>query len=333
MKAAFSHRYGPASTISVEEAPVPVPGPGEVLVRVAAAGVTTADWRLRASAFPAWSWLPGRLMFGLRRPKQPVRGTDFACEVVAAGPGAPRFAPGTEVFGVVPEGGAHAEYVRVPGTAPLAPRPTSLDPAEAAALPFGALNALHFLREVAGVRAGQRVLILGASGNVGGYAVQIAHLLGAHVTAVGGPDAQARLRALGADEEIDYTRTDPTAGPAAAYDVVLDTAGIATYAQAARVLKRDGLFVPLEFRAADIARALTQRLRRGPRIALAIGAETQAGLDWVAARLAEGALRPVIGARLPFAQVVEAHERVAGRHAGGPVVLEMDVAASTPAAA
>jgi len=331
MKAAFSHRYGPASTISVEEAPVPVPGPGELLVRVAAAGVTTADWRLRASAFPAWSWLPGRLMFGLRRPKQPVRGTDFAGEVVAAGPGAPRVAPGTAVFGVVPEGGAHAEYVRVPATAPLALRPAALDAADAAAVPFGALNALHFLREVARVRAGQRVLILGASGNVGGYAVQIARLLGAHVTAVGGPAAQDRLRALGAEEVIDYTRTDPTAGPAS-HDVVLDTAGIATFARAARVLTPDGLFVPLEFRAADIVRALTRRLRRGPRIALAIGTETQAGLDWVAARLAEGSLRPVIGARLPFAQVVEAHARVAGRHAGGPVVLEMGTAAATAAA-
>ncbi|MEM1431791.1 MAG: NAD(P)-dependent alcohol dehydrogenase [Pseudomonadota bacterium] len=322
MKRAMSREYGPAESISIEPMAPPVPGPGEIAVRVEAAGVTTADWRLRAAAFPGASALFGRLLFGLRRPRQPVRGTDFAGHVTAVGSGVTRFDVGDAVVGIRKAGGAHADALVIAETEIVLRRPEGLSAAEAAALPFGALTAHAFLHEVARVSAGQRVLILGASGAVGNYAVQLAVAAGAHVTAVAGAAAQARLREMGAERTIDYTEAPITAEDGG-FDLIFDTAGVLRFAQAADLLHPKGVFLPLEFGLGDAPRALWQRLHGGPRLVLHVSTERRSDLEQLLALVARGALRPVIGARLPFAQIVEAYRRVESRHAGGPVVVEM----------
>ena len=170
MKAATARRYGPADILQIEELPRPVPGRGEILLRVRAASVTTADWRLRAAAFPGGLALIGRLVAGLWRPRHLVPGSDVAGEVVALGAGVKGFEVGQRVVAVLGHGG-HAEYGLAKAEGAVAPIPDSMGFDEAAALPFGGLTALEFLRDVASLRAGQKVLILGASGGVGAYAV------------------------------------------------------------------------------------------------------------------------------------------------------------------
>ena len=183
MKAAVYETYGPADVVKIDSRPKPEPGATELLVRVEATTVTTADWRLRASAFPGGMWLPGRLMTGLFKPKNEVLGAEFAGVVEETGGEVTGFKPGDRVFGFAGHG-AHAEYLTIDETAAVAPIPAGLDTLEAAALPFGAVAALAFLRDVAKIKPGQDVLIIGASGNVGVYAVQIAKAMGATVTAV-----------------------------------------------------------------------------------------------------------------------------------------------------
>ena len=211
MKAAVYRRYGPAETVGLADMPTPAPGPKQVLIRVRAAGLSTADWRMRAAAYPGLLWLPGRMMTGLLRPRNPVLGVDFAGEVVAVGHAVTRFAVGQRVFGFS-GGGAHAEFLALSEDACLYPTPENLSDAEAAALPFGGLCALVFLRDVARVEPGQRVMITGGSGGVGVYAIQIAKALGAHVTASASAGNAALLRDLGADEVQDYTRCAPSRG-------------------------------------------------------------------------------------------------------------------------
>src|SRR5690606_20925394 len=264
MKAIVYDRYGPPEVLRLEEvqlpgagpgevrvrvraAPVttadwrlrapafpgalwPPAGPGEVRVRVRAASVTTADWRLRASAFPGVLWLPGRLMTGLFRPRNRVLGLDFAGEVDAVGDGVSRFATGDRVFGFAGKG-AHAEYLVMPEAGAIAATPEDLSDPEAAALPFGALSALVFLRDYAGLLPGQSVAVVGASGGVGAYAVQVARALGARVTGIASAGSRGFVLGLGAERFVDYGVEDFTFG-AERYDLVLDTVGATDFSRA-----------------------------------------------------------------------------------------------------
>ncbi|PWR01557.1 NAD(P)-dependent alcohol dehydrogenase [Meridianimarinicoccus roseus] len=330
MKAALYRRYGPASVVTVGEMPTPEAGPNDVLIAVEASAVTTADWRFRASAFPGGMWLLGRLMAGLRGPRQPVLGRDFAGRIVAVGEEVTQWRVGQRVFGVSPGMGAHAEMLALPESAPMVELPDGADPAEAAALPFGAMSALSFLRDIAALQPGERVLITGASGGVGAYAVQIARHLGAEVTAAAGPGRAALLHGLGAARVADYT-AGPVARRGDGYDVILDTVGSLGFAQARGALAPRGRFVPLEFSLGDVGRALAARLRGGQRMLLGIAPDRREDLIAVADLWQAGALRPVIDARMPLAQIADAHARVEGRHKTGSLVIE--IAGTAPTAA
>ncbi|MDU8910002.1 NAD(P)-dependent alcohol dehydrogenase [Aestuariicoccus sp. MJ-SS9] len=321
MKAAVNTSYGPAEAVTLTDLPTPAPGPKEVLIRVRASSLTTADWRLRASAFPRLMWLPGRLMFGLFRPRDTVRGSDIAGEVVAVGHAVTRFSPGDRIFGNIGQGG-HAEYALASEDATLLHTPDSLDDASAAALPFGAIAALVFLRDVAQVRPGQNVLIVGGSGGVGAYAVQIARDLGAHVTAVASAANARLMRELGAERTIDY-RTENVAGSVDRYDLVFDTVGATTLPQMRRALRRNGLFLPLNFTGAEIWQLLRSKLLGGPRIVLHVNGDSRDDLQWLLDAVTEGRLRPVIDRRFPLDRIVEAHRHVEGRHRRGAVVIDV----------
>ena len=263
MKAAQQTRYGGPEVVTLTDLPTPQPGPTEIRVRVAVSSVTTADWRMRAAAFPGVMWLPGRLFAGLWRPRQPVRGMEFAGTVEAVGADVTRFKPGQRVFGMTPDGGAHAEALVLSQEAAVVATPAALADGAAAALPFGALCALVFLRDYAHLQRGQEILIYGASGGVGVYAVQIARAMGARVTAVASAGNAALLRDLGAHEVLDYQTQDPAKG-AARFDVVLDPVGVSDFARLRSVIRPEGCYIPLTFSGRQMRQALWARLRGGP---------------------------------------------------------------------
>ncbi|MBS0125757.1 NAD(P)-dependent alcohol dehydrogenase [Thetidibacter halocola] len=330
MKAAIYTEYGAADTVRIAEIPTPAPGPKQVLIRVRASSVTTADWRLRASAFPGILWLPGRLMTGLLRPRNSVLGMEMAGEVVAVGHAVTRFTPGQRVFGFA-GGGAHAEFLVLDEDATILPTPDDLSDAEAAALPFGALCALVFLRDVANVAPGQRVLILGGSGGVGVYAIQVAKALGANVTASASAGNSGLMRDLGADVVLDYRVDDPaSAGP---YDLVFDTVGATNWARIRTVLRKTGLFLPLNFGARELWHMLRAKLAGGPRIVLHVNADRADDLRVILGMIADGLLRPVIDRRFPLERIAQAHVYVEGRHRKGAVIVDVTPAAQVPAAA
>lgn len=327
MKAALYTRYGGPEVIGLAEIARPVPGKGEILVRVAAAGVNTADWRLRAAAFPGLiNLVGGRLMFGIFRPRKPVLGSEFAGTVEEVGPAVTEFAPGDPVFGFR-LGGAHAEYVKVRASGAVLKAPPGLDHAEAASLPFGGLCALEFLERFAEVKAGERVLVLGASGGVGVHAVQIARALGAEVTGVASAAREELVRGLGAARFVDYRKTPPESltGP---FDVIFDTVGALSYPAAAGMLAPGGRFVPLNFSLADVAQVRRAR-KNGHKVILKVNGDSKAGLARLSALVAQGRLRPVIDRVYPFAEIRAAHAHVESRSRKGAVVLR--IAGDAPA--
>jgi NADPH:quinone reductase-like Zn-dependent oxidoreductase len=316
MKAAVYERYGGPEVVAVREVPRPEAGAGEILVRVNAASVTTADWRMRASAFPGVLWLPGRLMVGLRRPRRTVLGRDFAGVVVRVGAGVAGFRAGDRVFGVSGHG-AHAEFVAVPAAGAVLATPARLEDAEAAALPFGALAALVFLRDYARVQAGQAVLVVGATGGVGAYAVQIAAALGAEVTGVASAANLDLVRGLGAAHALDYGLPPPAGRE---YDVIFDTVGATTFGGEAGRLREGGVYVPLNFGLREGLQALTTR-RAARRVTIGVSGDSRADLEAVAGMVAAGRLRPVVDREYPLERIADAYRDVETRHRRGCVVV------------
>ncbi|MFE1827129.1 NAD(P)-dependent alcohol dehydrogenase [Streptomyces yangpuensis] len=234
MKAIVQDGYGPPEVLRLDEVDRPVPGRGEVLVRVHAAAVDQGVWHLMAGLPHAL-----RLVFGLRAPRVRIPGMDLAGRVEAVGPDVTRVRPGDEVYGSCK--GSFAEYA-IAKEDSLAPKPARLGFEEAATVPVSAVTALKALRESGRVREGQSVLVLGASGGVGTYAVQLAKAFGAHVTGVCSTAKTDLVRSIGADEVVDYTREDPVDG-SRRYDLILDIAGNRPLSRLRRALTARGTLV------------------------------------------------------------------------------------------
>lgn len=321
MLAATYSRYGGPEMMSVSTLPRPEPGPEQVLVQVEASEVSTATWRMRASAFPGGLWLIGRAMTGLTAPRNKVLGNGFAGRVVAVGEKVDRFRMGDAVFGFVWHG-AHAQYLAVDQTAAIVHRPEGLDAETAATLPFGAVTSLCFLRDFGAVKPGQRVLIAGGSGAVGTYAVQIAKQLGAHVTATAGARNLDLMRELGADEVLDYRQTDlKTLG--ARFDLVFDTVSAMNFATARKLLTPTGLFLPLEYGLSSLCDVIRARLFGRQRMALRISSDTTGNLREVAHLAATGQIRATIDGSYALSDIVAAHRRVESRRKTGAVLLDL----------
>ncbi|WP_203915310.1 NAD(P)-dependent alcohol dehydrogenase [Rhizocola hellebori] len=234
MKAIVQDRYGSSDVLEFKEVDKPVPAEHEVLVRVHAASVNARDWHfLRGDPYLA------RMAMGWRAPKVNIQGTDFAGRVEAVGSGVRGFRPGDEVFGEAPK--AFAEYITVPESV-IATKPANLSFEQAAAIPLAANTALMGLRDVARVQPGQRVLVNGASGGVGTFAVQLGKIFGAHVTGVCSARNVELVRSIGADEVIDYTKEDFSLGTQP-YDVILDLVGNRSLRDLRRVLTPTGILV------------------------------------------------------------------------------------------
>jgi NADPH:quinone reductase-like Zn-dependent oxidoreductase len=321
MRAVTSRRYGPPEVLQIEDVPPPPFGRGDVRVRVHASTVTSGDARLRGFRGPGIFWLPLRLAFGLARPRQPISGMEFSGVVEAVGGAVTRFSPGDPVFGMVLRG-ANAELLVVPETAAILPRSSALSDAEAAALPFGALSALVFLRDIAGLRAGERILVVGALGNVGAFALQFARQAGAHVTALCSADGLELARNLGADAVIDRGQREVSRadGP---FDVILDTVGALPFETTRRLLTPGGRHVTLSFGLREMLQMLATRWRRGPRMICGFAPTRPADLREIAMLAERGVIRPVIGRVFPMEEAVKAHAHVDSGRKRGSLVLRI----------
>lgn len=321
MKALTYKRYGGPEVVRITDVDRPTAGDSDILVRVHASAVNTGDWRIRAAAFPGIMAIPGRMMFGIIRPRKRRLGSEFAGVVESAGASAKRFKPGDRVFGMVTSGGATAEYLAIPETGAVAEMPASLSFEDAAGVPFGALCALVFLGEYAALKPGQKLLVAGASGGVGAYAVQIAKALGAHVTGIAGPDSQAFVADLGADDTIDYRKTDLSTLEGE-FDVVFDTFGSISPKLSRHLLVEGGLFLPLNFGLREVFAALLNRFRTR-KIRLAVNEDRMEDMVRVADLIEEGKLRAVIDKIYRIEDAAEAHARVESRHKRGAIVLKI----------
>ena len=323
MKAIVCTAYGSPDVLKLEEVEKPRPKAGELLVRVRATTVSRADCEIRRFEFPAWVWLPVRLAFGVVRPRVRILGQEFAGEVEALGAGVTAFAPGDRVYGTTGIGlGAYAEYVCVGGRragSVVAPMPAALSYAEAAAVPYGASEALRFLRK-GGIAAGQRVLIIGAGGSFGTYAVQLARHAGAAVVAVDSAGKLEMLRELGADQVIDYAEQDFADG-AGGFDVVFDVVGRAPFRSVARVLRPGGRYVIANPHTAQLVRGLWASLTSDRKMILSSGTGTDEHLRAVTALIEAGELRPVIDRDYPLEQMAEAHRYAETEQKLGNIVI------------
>lgn len=316
MKAFVYKKYGGPEVLELSEVAKPVPKAKEVLIRIRATTVTAGDCRLRkADPFLV------RLFNGLWRPKKvPVLGFELAGEVEAIGEGVTAFAKGDPVFGSCGLGfGAYAEYKCLPEDGMIALKPNNMSFEEAATVPIGALTALRYLRAGA-VGPGHRVLVYGASGSVGTYAVQVAKHLGAEVTAVCSTANLDMVRSLGADHVIDYTKEDFAQGTRP-FDVVFDTVGKADFSSCIRSLQPRGAYLS-SFHTAVFRGWWVSSTSAKKVIGRTVGEEREQLLA-VRALIEAGALKSVIDRRYPFEQLREAHAFVELGHKKGNVVVTL----------
>jgi len=323
MNVAVCRRYGPPEVVTIEAADLPAPGPRDVLIRVRATTVSTADWRIRSLSMPHGFGAIGRLAFGLRAPRQPVLGSELAGDVVAVGSAVRRFGFGDAVIAVPGSRlGAHAEYVCMPEQGVLVHKPSRVPYEQAASLAFGGTTALDFFRRAA-LRAGERVLVNGATGTVGSAMVQVAADAGAEVTAVGSGDAAELMRSLGATHVIDYHQTD-FAADGARYDVIVDTVGNAPYARARHALRPRGRLLLVLATLPELLRAPWVSLTTGHRVVAGPAVERLDDLHTLVHMAAEGRFTPLIDRCVPFAQIAQAHARVESGRKRGSVVVRFE---------
>jgi len=323
MKAAVYRRFGPPDVLGIEEVDKPAVGDDDVLVRVRATSVNPADWHALTG-----TPLIARPAFGLRRPKDERLGNDFAGTVESTGKNVTRFRAGDEVFGATSQ--SFAEYVSVPQDRGIVSKPENVGIEEAASVGVAGVTALQALRHHGRLQPGQRVLINGASGGVGTFAVQIAKALGANVTAVCSTRNVELARSLGADRVVDYTKED-FARDGEPYDLMVDIAGSRRWSDCRRVLKPAATLVMVGAPKGNallgpVSKLITTRLSSvgaKQRLVFFIARITTEDLEFLRDLMAEGKLKPVIDRRYDLSQIGEAFRYLGEGHARGKIAVTL----------
>jgi NADPH:quinone reductase-like Zn-dependent oxidoreductase len=326
MKAIVCTKYGPPDVLQLKDVEKPTPKDNEVLIRVHATTVTAGDCELRSLTFPLLLQLLVRIGFGFRGPKKKILGQELAGEIEAIGKEVTRFRKGDQVFGWSGLGlGAYAEYTCLPEKGVLAIKPATITYEEAAALPVGGLEAVYFLRKVH-IQPGQKVLIHGAGGSIGTFAVQLAKYFGAEVTAVDSTGKLDMLRSTGADKVIDYTQTDFTKN-GETYDVIFDVVGKSSFSRNIRSLKHNGRYLLGNPRLSQRVRGRWTSRRSSKKVIpwkARTASEYTESIHFLTELLEAGKIHSVIDKCYPLEQTAEAHRYVDTGRKKGNVVIKVE---------
>ena len=322
MKAIVHTKYGPPDELQLQEAEKPVPGDNEVLINIHATTVTTTDCNARNFTFVPKSFkFFARLMFGFTKPKINILGIDLAGEIEAVGKDVKLYKAGDQVFGSPGiKFGGHAEYSCVPENGALAIKPAGMRWEEAAAISLAGNTALFYIRDLGKLQAGQKILIHGASGAIGTYAVQLAKYYGAEVTGVCSATNAELVKSLGADKVIDYTREDFTKSNER-YDFVFDVVGKTTFSQCKGILKPKGIYLENMLGLDDILKMMWTSIIGGKKIKGGVSKETVENLYFLIKLIESGKLKPVIDRIFPLEKTAEAFQYVEQGHKKGNVII------------
>jgi NADPH:quinone reductase-like Zn-dependent oxidoreductase len=322
MKAVLHTRYGPPDELQIAEIEKPAPKENEVLIRVRAASVTTSDCNIRNQTFvPGYLRLLMKMEFGSKEPKHKILGFDLAGDIEEAGSEVRKFKVGEAVFGTTePYFGAHAEYLCLPEDAVLAPKPSNMSYEEAGTVPVIGNTALHFIRDLGGVKPGQKVLINGASGGIGTFAVQIAKNLGAEVTGVCSTKNLELVRSLGADHVIDYTQEDFTQSDQV-YDVIFDAVGKSSFSRCKAVLTDKGLYLNTLPKFSVFLQVFLTSFRDAKKVKMEGAPALLDNLLDLKELVEAGKLKTVIDKTYPLEETSEAFKYVEDGHKRGNVAI------------
>ncbi|MEZ5552424.1 MAG: NAD(P)-dependent alcohol dehydrogenase [Pseudomonadales bacterium] len=323
MKAITYSTYGPPEVLGLTEVTRPEPEQGEVLIRVCAAEATKADCEMRSFRYAVkWFWLPLRIALGITKPRRQILGGYFSGEIESLGAGVTDFEPGDRVFGTTRlRLGAYGEYVVLPASYAIAAKPRNMSFVEAAAVPLGGLNALHFMR-LAEIRSGETVLVNGAGGSIGAHAVQIAKSMGAKVTAVDRGFKETAVRGFGADDFIDFEK-EPLNARGAGYDVIFDMVPTSSYSACIRMLNPGGRYLAGNPRLSVMLRCLITNWFTDRTASFAFAAETKAALSELRTMIEQGKIGSIVDQVFPMSRASEAHRRVETEHRLGACVIQM----------
>ena len=323
MKAIVYKEYGGPDVLHMEDVEKPTPAADQVLISVRAVEATKADCEMRRFKFAvSWFWLPLRIALGIRKPRNPILGNYFAGVVEATGNDVDKFQNGQNIFGAAGlRMGAYAEYLCIPDSCTMVTMPTNMSFAEAAAVPLGGLNALHFMRK-ADICHGDKVLVNGAGASIGTFAVQIAKAMGAEVTAVDSGIKEAMLRDIGADHFLDYTRQDFTKR-GDTYDVIFSMVAQTSYSSCVRALKSGGRYVMANPKLSDILRSPITSRFSDRKVLFAFAGEREEELLELKRMIEAGEIGATVDKIYPMEQVAQAHRRVETEQRLGTVVISV----------
>jgi NADPH:quinone reductase-like Zn-dependent oxidoreductase len=330
MKAAVFTQYGPPEVFQIKDVEKPTPKDNEVLIRVRANAINFGDTLARDFAsitparfsMPVFLWLPSKIVFGFTKPRLHILGSEFAGVVEAAGSAVTLYKPGDAVFGYRGQNmGANAEYICMAENGMIAKMPSNVTYEEAATIPYGALTAMSLLRK-AHIERGQKVLINGASGSIGSYALQLARYYGAEVTGVCGTARIEFVKSLGADHVLDYTREDFTRRDET-YDLIFDVPGKSSFGRCKRVLNPNGRYLLASFKTKQLVQMLWTSIRGGKKVICALSSETPADLQTIRELVEAGVLKTAVDRGYPLEQIAEAHHYAESSQRRGNVVLTL----------